>query len=107
VVFHTDDKANEISASSVKIEITDAKTGVTYTRELPIDYYETAYCLRLTGEGLDGKSGLAGVLHRRGAGQTEGISPAAEPITTAAATLRYAQIRFLPIYLFNCNSLFF
>jgi hypothetical protein len=55
VVFYTDDKATEISASSVKIEITDAKTGVTYTRELPIDYYETAYCLRLTGEGLDGK----------------------------------------------------
>ena len=47
---------HEISAGSVKIEITDSATGVTYTRELPIDYYETAYCLRLRGEGLDGKS---------------------------------------------------
>ena len=50
-----ENEPREISASSVKIEITDVRTGKTYTRELPIDYYETAYCLRLQGEGLDGK----------------------------------------------------
>ena len=48
--------AHEISASSVKLEITDSATGEVYTRELPIDYYETAYCLRLRGEGLNGES---------------------------------------------------
>ena len=50
-----ENEPKEISACGVKIEITDEKTGKTYTRELPIDYYETAYCLRLRGEGLDGK----------------------------------------------------
>lgn len=44
----------EISASTVKLEIQDAKTGNIFTRELPIDYYENSYCLRLKGEGLDG-----------------------------------------------------
>ena len=46
----------EISASTVKLEVTDEKTGITVTRELPIDYYETAYCLRLKGEDLHGKT---------------------------------------------------
>jgi hypothetical protein len=45
----------EISAHTVKLEVTDKATGRTFVRELPIDYYETAYCLRLKGEGLDGK----------------------------------------------------
>ena len=46
----------EISYSSVKLEIKDAKTGKIFIRELPIDYYENSYCLRLKGEGLDGKT---------------------------------------------------
>lgn len=50
-----EEKLSEIRASSVKLEIVDEITGRTFTRELPIDYYETAYCLRLKGEGLDGK----------------------------------------------------
>ncbi|MGE1062534.1 hypothetical protein NXG27_07895 [Megasphaera paucivorans] len=45
----------EISSSSVKLEIKDTKTGKIFIRELPIDYYENSYCLRLKGEGLDGK----------------------------------------------------
>lgn len=44
----------EISAKTVTIEVTDEKTGKTFRRELPIDYYENANCLRLQGENLDG-----------------------------------------------------
>lgn len=44
----------ELSASSVIVEITDAATGKVYRRELPIDYYENANFLRLSGENLDG-----------------------------------------------------
>ena len=50
-----DKTPTEISASIVKLEITDRATGKTFTRELPIEYYETAYCLRLRAEGGDGK----------------------------------------------------
>lgn len=45
---------HEISASTVIIEVTDKKTGLTYRRALPIDYVETANCLRLRGENLNG-----------------------------------------------------
>lgn len=44
----------EISAKAVTVEVVDEKTGKVYRRELPIDYYETANCLRLQGENLDG-----------------------------------------------------
>lgn len=44
----------EISAESVIVEVTDPKTGKVYRRELPIDYYENANFLRLSGENLDG-----------------------------------------------------
>ena len=44
----------EISAKTVTVEVTDEKTGKTFRRELPIDYYENANCLRLQGENLDG-----------------------------------------------------
>ncbi|NCB52026.1 MAG: hypothetical protein EOM54_09125 [Clostridia bacterium] len=49
-----ENNATEINASMVTIEVTDEKTGAKYRRELPIDYYETANCLRLKGEGLNG-----------------------------------------------------
>ncbi|HBR09207.1 MAG TPA: hypothetical protein DD735_09995 [Clostridiales bacterium] len=45
-----EDGIYEVSASFVTVEVTDKKTGATYRRELPIDYYETANCLRLKGE---------------------------------------------------------
>ena len=51
-----ENEPREISASVVKLEVTDEATGKVYVRELPIDYYETAYCLRLRGEGLEGQS---------------------------------------------------
>ena len=44
----------EIHASMVTVEVTDEKTGETFRRELPIDFYETANLLRLRGEDLNG-----------------------------------------------------
>lgn len=44
----------EITADVVTVEITDKKTGQVFRRELPIDYYENANCLRLRGENLSG-----------------------------------------------------
>ena len=44
----------ELSANIVTIEVTDEKTDRLFRRELPIDYYENANCLRLRGENLDG-----------------------------------------------------
>ncbi len=44
----------EITASSVTIEVRDEQSGEVFRRELPIDYYENANFLRLSGENLDG-----------------------------------------------------
>ena len=44
----------EIAAHEVTVEVRDEKTGAVYRRELPIDYYENANFLRLSGENLDG-----------------------------------------------------
>ncbi len=45
----------EIRASEVTIEVTDEKTGLSLRRTLPIDYFETANCLRLSAEDSEGK----------------------------------------------------
>ena len=50
------DKIFEITAKAVTIQVKDERTGVEYSRTLPIDYYENAYVLRLSGENLDGSS---------------------------------------------------
>ena len=44
----------EITAHEVTVEVRDEKTGEVYRRELPIDYFENANFLRLSGENLDG-----------------------------------------------------
>lgn len=44
----------EITAHSVIVEVTDEATGKVFRRELPIDFYENANFLRLSGENLDG-----------------------------------------------------
>ncbi len=44
----------EIVADSVTVEVTDKNTGKVFRRELPIDYFENANFLRLSGENLDG-----------------------------------------------------
>ena len=46
----------EITARSVIVEVTDEKTGEVFRRELPIDFYENANFLRLSGENLDGST---------------------------------------------------
>ena len=44
----------EITAGTVTVEVQEAYTGKIYRRELPIDYYENANFLKLSGENLDG-----------------------------------------------------
>ena len=44
----------EIVAHEVTVEVRDEKTGEIFRRELPIDYFENANFLRLSGENLDG-----------------------------------------------------
>lgn len=48
------DELFELTADAIKVEITDKKTGKTFVRELPAEYYENANFLRLRGENLDG-----------------------------------------------------
>ena len=49
-----DDSLFELIAHEVTVEIRDEATGEVYRRELPIDYYENANILKLSGENLDG-----------------------------------------------------
>ena len=49
-----DEELFEIIADTVTVEVTDAVTGKVYRRELPLDYYENANFLKLSGENLDG-----------------------------------------------------
>ncbi len=49
-----DEELFEIVADTVTVEVTDSRTGKTYRRELPIDFYENANFLKLSGENLDG-----------------------------------------------------
>ena len=51
-----EEKRFELTASMVTVEIKDEATGKVYRRELPIDYYENANFLRLSGENLDGST---------------------------------------------------
>lgn len=50
------DKIFEITAKEVTIKVKDERTGEQYSRTLPIDYYENANVLKLSGENLDGSS---------------------------------------------------
>lgn len=50
------DKIFEITAKEVTIQVKDERTGEQYNRTLPIDYYENANVLKLSGENLDGSS---------------------------------------------------
>ena len=50
------DKIFEITAKEVTIQVKDERTGEQYSRTLPIDYYENANVLKLSGENLDGNS---------------------------------------------------
>ena len=56
----------EIVAHEVTVEIRDEKTGEIFRRELPIDYYENANFLRLSGENMDGSLSQLIFLSARG-----------------------------------------
>ena len=49
-----DDEYFELIAHEVTVEIKYEATGKVFRRELPIDYYENANILKLSGENLDG-----------------------------------------------------
>lgn len=53
--MENEEKIFSITASEAVIEVTDRATGKTFRRTLPVDYFENSNCLRLRGEGLDGK----------------------------------------------------
>ena len=46
----------EISARMVTVEVKDEQTGQVFRRELPIDYYENANLVKLSGENMDGST---------------------------------------------------
>ena len=50
------DKIFEITAKEFTIQVKDERTCAIYSRTLPIDYYENANVLKLSGENLDGSS---------------------------------------------------
>ncbi len=69
-----EEKTFEIMADTVTVEVTDAKTGKTYRRELPIDYYENANFLRLRGETLTGAVSELVFLTGRGVERVQDIT---------------------------------
>jgi hypothetical protein len=48
-------KITEIRASLVTIQVTDEITGRSFSRTLPLDYYENDNGIRLNGEDMQGK----------------------------------------------------
>ena len=69
-----DEELFEITASEVTLEVTDAATGKVYRRELPIDYYENANFLRLSGENMDGSLSQLIFLSARGIEKVKDVS---------------------------------
>lgn len=69
-----DDKVFEITADVVTIEVTDKATGKIYRHELPIDYYENANFLRLSGENMDGSLSQLVFLSSRGIERVKDIT---------------------------------
>ena len=60
----------EIHAKQVTVEVRDEATGEVFRRTLPMEYYETANFLRLSGEDRKGKpSELVFVGYRNAASQ--------------------------------------
>ena len=64
----------EITATSVTVEVTDEDTGRVYRRELPIDYYENANFLKLSGENMDGSVSQLVFLTPRGFQRTKDLT---------------------------------
>ena len=64
----------EITAHEITVEIKDEATGEVFRRELPIDYYENANFLRLSGENLDGSISQLVFLSSRGIERVKDIT---------------------------------
>ena len=64
----------EIIAHEVTVEVRDEKTGEIIRRELPIDYYENANFLRLSGENMDGSVSQLVFLSARGIERVKDIT---------------------------------
>ncbi len=69
-----DEELFELSASTVTVEVKDERTGKVYRRELPIDFYENANFLRLSGENLDGSMSQLVFYSARGLERIKDIS---------------------------------
>ncbi len=75
----------EIVADSVTVEVTDKVTGKVYRRELPIDFYENANLLKLSGENFDGSTSQLIFYSERGIqrlGDLTGKGPDTDPCGT-------------------------
>lgn len=64
----------EIIAHEVTVEVRDERTGEIIRRELPIDYYENANFLRLSGENMDGSVSQLVFLSARGIERVKDIT---------------------------------
>jgi len=64
----------EIVAHEVTVEVRDENTGEIFRRELPIEYYENANFLRLSGENLDGSLSQLVFLSARGIERVKDIT---------------------------------
>lgn len=69
-----DEELFEIVAHEVTVEIRDENTGEVFRRELPIDYYENANFLRLSGENIDGSLSQLVFLSARGIERVKDIT---------------------------------
>ena len=83
-----DEPVYELFAREVTVEFTDERTGKTYRRTLPIDYYETANAVILRGENLDGRFSQLVFYSGRGVQRLQGLTgkgPDADPCGTHSA----------------------
>lgn len=85
----------EIRAAEVTLEVTDSQTGLTLRRTLPIDYLETANCLRLAAEDAQGRRLNSCSIQTR-ALAAFGTSPAEARTRTPAAVT--AAANNLPLF---------
>lgn len=68
------DEFFEITAHEVTVEVRDEKTGELIRRTLPIDYYENANFLKLSGENMDGSVSQLVFLSARGIERVKDIT---------------------------------
>lgn len=64
----------EIKASQVIVEVRDEETRELHRRTLPIDYYENANFLRLSGENFDGSTSSLVFVSARGLERVKDIT---------------------------------